>query len=66
MASNINNLSTVTFYIHNIFIIFAVCACKMASFNSDRPRDRGSGNGSGSSRPRVVLGSTIAIVSYVC
>ena len=57
MASQINNLNTVTSYICNIFIIFAVCACKMASFNSGRPRDRGSG--SDSSRPRVVFGNTV-------
>ena len=64
MASKINNLNTVTSYIHNIFIIFAVCACKMASFSSGRPRDRDVGSGSGSGRPRVVFGSTVEIISY--
>ena len=36
----------------------------MASFSSGRPRDRGIG--SGSSRPKVVFGSTVEIVSYIC
>ena len=66
MASKIKHLNTVTSYICNIFIIFAVYACKMTSFNSGRPRNRGSGSGSGSSRSRVVFGSSVEIVSNVC